>query len=360
VDTLSADVQSICQRFNWDCTDETLHIRTNIQHSNYDEYAACGSGCSGNPFDASWDMTPIGWGESHELGHNLQTKALNAHYVSAADRNKWASYQNRAGENSNNVFPYNTLWRYHRIVKNSNLEVRDDHMNHLDQFALIQSDLQNLTRVVGGVSKKVLFNRQCGIKASYDFATTDNRYEGIWLDSGYAADNGLRMSFLLQMPVLLDDKVMRDGTVLRNGFDIYTVLYSQSRLFYRAAQSQATWDAARAALGFGLFPYNGNAVYGGATVRDMPGNDYLLVALAYITGKDWRTYFDLRGVRYSDLAIQQVEAHIAAGLVTSAVGDEFVVLEDDLPGMDLSAAPTVRLDGVSVWPRNNWNPSACP
>jgi hypothetical protein len=329
VNTLSQDVQSACANFGWDCTNDSLHVRRNRQHANYDQYAACGSGCSGNPFDASWNISPIGWGDSHELGHNLQTKALNVHYVLAADRNDWSKYASRAGENSNNIFPYNTVWHYYRVVNNDNLNITDGHMNQLDVFSMVQSDLQNLTGSVAGITKKVILNSQCAVHSSYAIASSNNRYPAIWQNAGYAADNGVRMSFLLQLPVLLDNKPLRDGTVLNNGFDIFTLLYSQSRLFYQAAKSETAWNAARSSLGFGAFPYVGNTTYGGGNVSAMPGNDYLLVALAYITGKDWRTYFDLRGVYSSDLASQQVDAHIAANLVTSAVSNEFVVLDTD-------------------------------
>ncbi len=358
-DTLSPDVQSVCQHFNWNCTDNTLHLRRNRQHANYDQYAACGSGCSGNPFDASWNINPIGWGDSHELGHNLQTKALNVHFVTAADRNNWSKYSNRATENSNNIFPYNTVWHYYRVVHNDNLNITDGHMNHRELFSVIQSDLQNLTAPVSGVTKKVIYNTQCKVKNSYDLATSNNRYAAIWENNAYAVDNGIRMSFLLQLPVLLDNKALRDGTVLHNGFDIFTLLYSQSRAFYQVAQNETAWNAARAGLGFGAFPYQGHATYAGATVSNMPGNDYLLVALAYITGQDWRTYFDLRGVYYSDLASQQIDAHVTGGVVTGLVGTEFVVLDDDLPGTDLSAVSTVSLDGIANWPRTNWNPAMC-
>jgi hypothetical protein len=167
------------------------------------------------------------------------------------------------------------------------------------------------------------------------------------------------MSFLLQLPLLLDKQTLRDGTVLNNGFDLFTLLHSQSRLFYLAAQSETAWIVARGGLGFGDFPYQGPATYAGGSVKDMPGNDYLLVSLAYLTGRDWRTYFDLRGVRYSDLAVQQVEAHRTAGIVTANVGREFSVLERDLPGSDLSAVGTVQLDGTAHWPRTGWNPASC-
>jgi hypothetical protein len=65
------------------------------------------TGCSGNPWDAEWNVG-FGWGDAHELGHNMQTTQLNIHYPppGTGDRNLWSTLVNRAGENSNNVFPY--------------------------------------------------------------------------------------------------------------------------------------------------------------------------------------------------------------------------------------------------------------
>ena len=36
------------------------------------DQAACGYGCSGNPYDAYWAFDPIGHGDIHEMGHSLQ------------------------------------------------------------------------------------------------------------------------------------------------------------------------------------------------------------------------------------------------------------------------------------------------
>ncbi|UXM82142.1 hypothetical protein N7V09_21320 [Shewanella seohaensis] len=78
---------SSCQAlFGADCTDASLHTRSIIQHANYDQNAHCGSGCSGNPWDAAWNISPTGWGDNHELGHNLQTNRLNVQYATAANR----------------------------------------------------------------------------------------------------------------------------------------------------------------------------------------------------------------------------------------------------------------------------------
>jgi hypothetical protein len=358
--TQSADVQAICGALGWACTDAAIHARASIQHANYDQYAACGNGCSGNPFDADWALHPLGWGESHELGHNLQTSLLDIGYVAEADRNDHGKYKNRAGENSNNIFPYHNLFRYLRVVRNEQGVIVDGHMKLKTLFAMVQSSRAGLTRVIGGQSRKVIFDDQCKLLGDYPVSATEVHAEAIWADGGYAATNGPRMGFYLQLPLRLTGAMMSTGTVLHDGFDIFPLLYAQSRLLRAAARDDATWDAQRDALGFGLFPRKDHPTYGGDRVSDMPGNDFLLVALSFLGGRDFRPYFQAMGVRHSDLASAQVDAHIAAGKVEGAVPETLYVLDTDLPGADISTVETVAADGLSPWPRDGFHPSSCP
>ena len=85
-------IQQECAVRGWDCDSETLHKLPGTQHINVDQYAQCGGGCSGNPYDQTWGLNPRGWGESHELGHNLQVNRLKV-------------YGGRSGEISNQIFP---------------------------------------------------------------------------------------------------------------------------------------------------------------------------------------------------------------------------------------------------------------
>ncbi len=358
--SLSADVQAECAHFGWNCTDETVHVRKTVQHANFDEYALCGDGCSGNPFDADWSIDPIGWGESHELGHNLQMKQLNIAVTDAAHADDWSTYKDRATENSNNMFPYHTLWNYRRVVKGDVGPVADGHMDHKDLFAAVQSDLAGLTRAVNNVQRRVVFDSKCNRLGDYPAASAGNRFDAIWLDGGYAANNGLRMSFYLQLPLMAHGQPLAGGTVLSNGFDLIVLLYEQARLFQAAAATTATWSSGRAALGFETFPFDGHATYAANTVSAIPGNDFLVVALSWLTAKDYRPYFDSRGVRYSALASKQVDAHVAAKRVTGVVDARMFALGAELPTLQLGAAPRVALDGVAKWPVDGWHPSMCP
>ncbi|MBK8816411.1 MAG: hypothetical protein IPN42_13325 [Methylococcaceae bacterium] len=97
-----AKVLAFCTTHGWDCTSVGLHGMTNIQHINADR-AACGYGCSGNPYDQYWAFTPLGWGESHEIGHNLQ-------------RTRLKIYDGASTEVSNNIFPIHKWWKFNKLT----------------------------------------------------------------------------------------------------------------------------------------------------------------------------------------------------------------------------------------------------
>ncbi|WP_299013198.1 ImpA family metalloprotease [uncultured Photobacterium sp.] len=353
-ESLPADVKTICGKLftNKDCFDTSLHQRTIIQHANYDQNAHCGSGCSGNPWDASWVISPTGWGDNHELGHNLQTNRLNVQYVEAADVDDWTKYSSRAGENSNNIFPYYVKWKSHYVRDGNTTTITDGHMNNKDLFYVFMSDA---AQVKNSADQRVVLKSKCRVME--DGAT--DRYTAPWKSNAYAVHNGYRMSFYIQMALRLDKKAMVTGDNLDNGFHAFTLLYQHSRIFHEYASNEAEWLENRDRLGFSGFPYSGHAVYGGENVRSIPGNDFMLVSLSVLTNQDWRPYFDMFGLRYSSLASAQVGLNAKGGVVDTGM----YVLEDDLPpasmGTGLNFLPLSLNDGTTQWPRDNSTPVNC-
>ncbi|MFB2685750.1 ImpA family metalloprotease [Shewanella mangrovisoli] len=350
-ESLPSDVLASCQAlFGADCTDASLHTRSIIQHANYDQNAHCGSGCSGNPWDAAWNISPTGWGDNHELGHNLQTNRLNVQYATAANRDNWAGYGSRAGENSNNIFPYVVLWKTHYLRDGNTSSITDGHMNHKDLFYVFMSDAAGTTDTSG---KRVVFGANCKV-----LDVGEDRYTAPWASNAYAVHNGYRMAFYIQMALKAHGMTLNDGTSLSNGFNIFTLLYQHSRIFGKYANNASDWEANRSKLGFELFPYEGHSVYGGKTVRDIPGNDFMLVSLSKLTGKDWRSHFDMLGLRYSSLAAAQVAANASQGAVPMGMYE----LETDLPpanmSQGLSFIPLSVSDGSTLW-KGTGSPSQC-
>lgn len=350
-ESLPADVESACRGlFGDDCIDNSLHTRTIIQHANYDQNAHCGAGCSGNPWDAAWNISPTGWGDNHELGHNLQTNRLNVQYAAAANSDNWAAYGSRAGENSNNIFPYVVKWKTHYLRDGNTGTVNDGHMNHKDLFYVFMSDAVGTTDTSG---KRVVFGANCKV-----LDAGEDRYTAPWASNAYAVHNGYRMAFYIQMALKAHGMTLSDGTILSNGFNLFTLLYQHSRIFGKYANNASDWQANRSKLGFDLFPFDSHSVYGGKTVRDIPGNDFMLVSLSKLTGKDWRSHFDMLGLRYSSLAAAQTASNATSGTMPMGMYE----LETDLPPANMSQGltfiPLSLGDGSTLW-KGTSSPSQC-
>ncbi|PIW62219.1 ImpA family metalloprotease [Shewanella sp. CG12_big_fil_rev_8_21_14_0_65_47_15] len=350
-ESLPDDVESACRGlFGDDCIDNNLHTRTIIQHANYDQNAHCGAGCSGNPWDAAWNISPTGWGDNHELGHNLQTNRLNVQYATAANSDNWTGYGSRAGENSNNIFPYVVKWKTHYLRDGNTSSITDGHMDHKDLFYVFMSDAAGTTDTSG---KRVVFGANCKV-----LDVGEDRYTAPWASNAYAVHNGYRMAFYIQMALKAHGITLSDGTILSNGFNIFTLLYQHSRIFGKYANNASDWEANRSKLGFDLFPFDSHSVYGGKTVRDIPGNDFMLVSLSKLTGKDWRSHFDMLGLRYSSLAAAQTASNATAGTMPMGMYE----LETDLPPANMSQGltfiPLSLSDDSTLW-KGTSSPSQC-
>jgi hypothetical protein len=244
-------VLDFCKAQGWDCTDTALHSVPSVQHINADLYAHCGSGCSGNPIDLSWGVGPRGWGESHELGHNLQKGMFNI-------------YGGRSGEVSNNIFPLHKKWR---IFRELNVVDADDNskLAYRSAFDMIMAARAEADPVKGA-------------------------YNRIWGSDAYAVQNGERMAFYIQWVHYWEQ---RTGDQTR-GWELITQLYLHQRLF-----EKGDWARNRAKLGYGNY----------AARPEVNGNDNLLIALSWMTERDQRPTFDLWGVTYSPEAAAQVASY---------------------------------------------------
>ena len=329
-----------------DCTDETLHVRAIIQHANYDQHAQCGIGCAGNPWDSGESVSPRGWLDNHELGHNLQTGRLRVGYVSEEQRNSWSNYADRAGENSNNIFPYYVRWKSWYITDGNTETIFDGHMNIKDIFYAYQSDVENLTN---GSGQRVVYDSRCNIT---DTGVT--RHEAIWSDNSYAHNNSYRMGFYIQM-ALRADRLNSVTSKNGKGFDIYPALYLHERIFSKYIEDEATWMENRNKLGFSMFAYETDH----GNMKTISGNDFMLVSLSYLTGYDWLPHFELYGLRNSDLAKAQAAVHGIEGKLPTGM----YVLEEDLPGENVSEDLTFLPLGDTLtgttWSSDSSTPKLC-
>jgi hypothetical protein len=251
--TLPTSVSAFCTVAGWDCTG-TQHRRDVVQHVISDNYANCGAGCSGNPYDQDWALDPLGWGETHEIGHNLQRSRLNI-------------YGGLSTEVSNNIFPAHKQMMFNQTT--------------LPATPLTRSG-----------SAKAGFDLIKAAMATSD--PTAAMHTAMWTDTSYAANGAVRLAFYRQLVEFA--RYYNTGTLV-DGWELYTLLYLLDR---NLTASEATWPAQATTLGFGTYT---------SYPSSMDGNDFMVIATSRIVGRDMRPVFDMWGITYSGAASAQVTAY---------------------------------------------------
>ena len=274
--TLNNGVTRFCNDHNWDCVSTTIHKPPVVQHYHIDEQANCGWMCSGNPITSGGGFEPRGWGESHELGHNLQ---------------KFKIYDDKSGEVSNNIFPLHKKWRMRM---------------ELARTAIGYSNELEDTQVVFDMLKSSFKDSSLSADQKVAQARSD-----LWSNAAYAAQNRLRLYFYLQWPLIYAEKLkaqnpsMTDAEAVEAGWDVFTLLYLNSRQVEVA--SETNWPVVKGNLGFGSYsskPATSSAAVG----TDFPHHDYMLVVLSLITGQDQTPIFDFWGIKTTQAGKSQVAA----------------------------------------------------
>jgi hypothetical protein len=187
---LRPTVAAFCTTAGWDCTSD-IHKLSGLQHMVADR-PMCGDGCSGNPIDFDWAFNPMGWGESHELGHNLMTGRLKM-------------YGGMSTEISNNIFPMHKLVRY----------ARDNNLNS------------------GGTQGKATFDVLVAAQNDANPGT-------------YARTHTDWLMFYRQ----LVEYARHYNTSFDDGWELWPLMYMQNRQLDHAGD---TWSTSAAKLGFGTY-----------------------------------------------------------------------------------------------------------
>jgi hypothetical protein len=243
--TLNKNVKDWCVNNLLEC-ESSLHSKPRMQHIISDVRAHCGSGCSGNPYDAAWAILPTAWGDNHEFGHNLQTDRLKI-------------YANKSLEVSNNIFPLLSSWQYindHKIAVHPGL-VRPSNQH---AFEMIYEAFKNGESVGEG--------------------------HPLWQGNGVYDQAGERLAFYQQL------------IFVHQTWDIYTKLYLLDRLLTDALKSEEQWQANKGKLGFSNYTIE--------DAKTLNGNDFMAIALSNISQQDHRNYFSLWGVKITEKAQQQI------------------------------------------------------
>jgi len=287
---LPAGVTSFCQGKGWDCTSWDIHGLGGVQHFNADQ-ANCGYLCSGQPIDSYAVFSPLGWGESHEIGHNLQ-------------RGRLKMYGSQSTEVSNNIFPIHKWLLYNRNNPTAKQYGRD--IQQKATFDLLQA-------------------------AQKQAAPAEYVKANMWFSDDLSSG---RLQFYWQL--VMDNS----ATLGDNGWDLYRLLYLHDRLLSKALGSDASWGSERAKLGFTDAGYTGRS-----TVQSITAEDSMLVAVSFITGRDQRNFFDIWGIKYSATASAQVAAY---GFPATA--KRYWVVPCEKNGLKAPLPAPVAVDGVSTWP----------
>lgn len=274
-----------------------------VKHGNMDQ-ATCGSGCSGNPYDAYWAFTPIGHGDLHELGHSLQNGRFQLSHSGQ-------SYGNHA---VTNWTPFHSASRYY-----------EDHGGDVPGWSIPHAHLFEELKSAYSSGER-----------SGDFSNHMTAYLGKAIEEEGEIRNCY--SFFMQAGMSA-----RHAGVLENGYYIVPRLHLFDRALKNALQDAESWESTRDAIGWGTFSHEQAA--------GVSNNDFILVGLSWVTGLDFSDFFAMWGVETSLEAQAQV-AEFGGPQVPRA----FFALSDvdhSRAGLSTEFARIERLpiDGESTWPQ---------
>ncbi|WP_346837839.1 ImpA family metalloprotease [Microbulbifer sp. SAOS-129_SWC] len=221
-----------------------LAVWDKVQHGTMDQ-SACGAGCSGNPYDATWSFSILGHGDLHEVGHTVES-----------GRFKFNGFEGHA---TTNFYSYYAKSRAQ------------------DEDGVVQN------------CQKLPFDT-----INNDISDSQSQADpGAYMASrGYSTWN-YGAALVIDMMMHAEER-----GALSDGWDLIPRLHVLQRGFDAARGNDADWDAGKGELGF--------SGYTRTQANTIDNNDWLLIATSYATGLDYRPYFDLIGQPYSAEANAQV------------------------------------------------------
>lgn len=267
-----------------------VELLDKVKHMNADQ-ATCGYGCSGNPYDAYWSFSPTGHGDVHELGHGLEK-----------GRFRFAGWE---GHSTTNPYSYYTKSHYHADTgKDPNCQS----LPFEEVFGKLQTSLS---------------------KANPSQYLQDN----LWKNSNWSQ----QVSMTIQMMMTAQQQ-----NKLENGWHLLARLHILDRDFYHSSGNEQRWNSKKAQFGF--------STYSRDEARNINNNDWLVIAVSYVTGLDFRDYISMWGMNFSDKASAQVASfnYPAAQrrfFMSSANG----YCKTQQNG-DFLAKASLPVDGQQVWP----------
>ncbi|MGJ8649448.1 MAG: ImpA family metalloprotease [Opitutaceae bacterium] len=264
-------------------TIDTLDL---VKHMNADQ-ATCGYGCSGNPYDAYWSFGPTDHGDLHELGHGLEKS-----------RFRMPGWQ---GHSTTNPYSYYSKSRYYNETGND-------------------PDCQSLPF-------EYVFDKLQESVLQADPVT--------WLQDNLWASSSWSHQVLMLIQIMM---VAENEGALEDGWNVYARLHMLDREFNRSDDDDAVWLSKRDQLGFSSFTRT--------EARALGNVDWMVVAVSYVTGLDFRAFFEMYGYVPSVEAAAQV-----AGFGFNAAPQVFCLstAKGYCKGQGFNAM-VLPVDGAQSWP----------
>jgi len=216
-----------------------------VKHMNADQ-ATCGYGCSGNPYDAYWSFSPVYHGDLHELGHGLESKRL--------------QFEGFSYHSTTNPYSYYSKSKYYKESGN------DPQCQKLPFKELFE----NIQKSIG----------------------EDNSTKYLQ-DNFWATSNWSHQVLVTIEAMMATQKMGR----FENGWHLLSRLHLLDREIKRAKND---WESKKYDLGF--------SSYSLSEFNDIRKNDWLLISFSFASNADFRDYFDMMGIPYSQKASKQVES----------------------------------------------------
>lgn len=215
-----------------------------VKHMNADQ-PTCGWGCSGNPYDAGWDFSPIGHGDIHELGHGLERS-----------RFRFEGWPVHA---STNPYSYHSKYRYFLDTGN---EPGCQSLPFESLFSTLQT-AQSQSDPVQYVKDQNL--------------TSWSQGAAIYIQMMMAA---------------------QAQGALQDGWMLLPRLHILEREYNAALNSTERWESKRSALGY--------STYSLSEANNISKNDWLNISLSKVIGLNVTNYLAMWGLDAGTKAQQQV------------------------------------------------------
>lgn len=241
----------------------------------------CGYGCSGNPYDAGWAFNPIAHGDIHEMGHSMQKK-------------RFEGFANHA---ATNTFAYYTKQRY---FENTGENGGCQDMPFKSFFELIQSSVgeNNITE---------------------------------YLQPTWTNGSTFTPQYLMKIQAMMHAQALGK---IDNGWHVLARVHILER---EKAKAKLNWEEKKDSIGFSNYTL--------AEFNSIRDNDWLVISYSFAASLDYRNYFDMMGIPYSQKARDQIASFgyevVPNSLFVSTgqgycISDEYGTLFD---------RPTLPIDG---------------